>query len=167
MNTLVMTIALLTASLGLQPPQSAPSPEMAKFIGLWRVTGGSAIGTPAPPVILNIRVAGDELTVERRNIESGVAEMWRYRLDGQSARTVRDGQPVDATAALEGSVLVIRTRPAAADPNRPSLVETFTVGRNTMMMDRIAARGTATTNSDEIFVRIPDNTDLHGGKELR
>ena len=36
-----------------------------------------------------------------------------------------------------------------------------------MMMDRIAARGTATTNSDEIFERIPDNTDLHGGKELR
>ena len=167
MNTLVMTIALLGASIGLQLPPSAPSLEMAKFIGFWRVTGGSAIGSPPPPVLLNIRVAGDELTIERRDLESGAAETSRYRLDGQSARTVRDGRPVDATAALEGSLLVIRTQPTAADPNRPSLVETFTVGRNTMMMDRIAARGTATTNSDEIFERIPDNTDLHGGKELR
>ena len=166
MNTLV-TIALLSASIGLQLPQTASGPEMAKFIGLWRVTGGSAVGSPAPPILLNIRVAGAELTIERRNIESGATETSRYRLDGQPARTVRDGRPVDGAAALEGSVLVIRTRPTAEDANRPNLVETFTVGRNTMMMDRIAARGTTTTSSDEIFEKIPDNSSLHGGIELR
>ena len=139
---------------------------MVKFIGLWRVTGGSAVGSPAPPILLNIRVAGAELTIERRNIESGATETSRYRLDGQLARTVRDGRPVDGAAALEARS-VIRTRPTAKDANRPNLVETFTVGRNTMMMDRIAARGTTTTSSDEIFQKIPDNSSLHGGIELR
>jgi hypothetical protein len=74
---------------------------------------------------------------------------------------------VDATAALEDAALVIRTRPTAADATRPTLVETFTVGRNTMIMDRVAARGPTTTRSEEIFERIPDNSSLHGGIELK
>ena len=165
----LMMLAFLLTTVPSAAQGPAPLTNWANFVGLWRVTSTSTTKNAAsiPPIVQNIRIAGGDLTFERRDLASGATETSRYRLDGQSARTVRDGGPVDATAAIEGTMLVIRTRPVTAAGERPTVTESYTVGRNTMMMDRTITIGGKTTISDEILQRIPDDYPLHGGTEFR
>ena len=157
MTMLVVLLAALSAA-----GQSA-APTFKNFVGLWRINVDvSDNKNVSPTLLLAIRVTAEELTIERRDLAAGTTETSRYPLDGHSARTVRDGRPVDVTAAIEDAALVITSTLA----DRSTIKETFVVGRNTLMLERsiTAAKTTATS---EFYQRVPDNYSLHGGVELR
>ena len=157
-------LVLLLAAVSSAAGQSAAPPNVRNFVGLWRINVESSDDKAvSPTLLLNIRIAGDELTVERRDLASGATETARFPMDGHSARTVRDGRPVDGSAALEGATLVITSTLA----NGSIVKEAYVVGRSTMMMDRSTTAAGKTTTTNEFFQRVPDNQMLHGGVEQR
>ena len=134
------------------------------FTGFWRMDPAVNERSPDTPFLLEIRISGEELTIARRGFKR--RETSRYRMDGSVARTVDNGRPADGSAAVDGRALVIKRRVTLSDGGSADVIETYSVNRKIMTIDRTTTVGKKTTTENESLLKLPDpRRPIHPGPE--
>jgi hypothetical protein len=154
MGRLLAVLACIVAASPILAGDDA-LPTWHSFTGYWRMDPAMLDRSPTTPLIVIIRVTDSELTVERRTLDS-VSETSRYRLDGRAAPTVQDRRRVESSVALENGRLVVTTRVTLPGGRPATMVETYSVLRKRMTIERATTEGSRTTRTDDLLRRVPE-----------